>query len=76
VVHTNANTTHVRTQEYYALQDEQRRAAARARTEVAMAKRREQRAAQEAKLAAVGVKIPTAEEVHVRHSDNHGGCGA
>jgi hypothetical protein len=41
-----------------------------------MAKRREQRAAQEAKLAAVGVKIPTAEEVHVRHSDNHGGCGA
>jgi phosphoglycerate-specific signal transduction histidine kinase len=52
-------------QEYWAWQDEQRRSAAKARTEAAMTKRKEQRLAQQAKLAAVGVTIPTAQEVRL-----------
>ena len=56
----------LRAQEYWAAEDEKRREAARQRTEAAMAKRREAKAAQEIKLAALGIHIPSAEEVCAR----------
>ena len=53
-------------QEFKALEKDQSRSAARSRTEAALARRREEKEAQQAKMAALGIAMPSAEEIAER----------